>query len=137
MEYYCRKCKKKVGGFHKCFTPWGGSVRPLKSEPNPNTFLARKLAKYYEECFEEEFPGGIGNARIFRDQLAIRAYKNAGAWIWSLDVINSDHGYPREFGSSYTATDCAKDKYKILITCLSNSGSMSSDEHAFIKGENL
>lgn len=113
---YCKRCDKdNVGSFHRCF--WYGFklVRPLKKRPHPNTPLAKKLATYYEECYEKPFPGGIQNARVKRDDLAIRAYKDAGAWVWSLWTIDHSFGNCREFGSEYRATECAKNK--LLIKC--------------------
>lgn len=120
---YCRRCDRDdVGGFHRCFMPFSRNpIRPLKKRPNPNTPLARKLAKFYEECFEQPFPGGITNARISRDQSAIRAYKDAGAWVWSLSPINTDLGFCHDFGSDYTATRCGKDKHLIEISGLTDS----------------
>jgi hypothetical protein len=126
---YCRKCDRDdVSGFHKCFTPWGGNIRPLKKRPHPNTPLARRLAKLYEECYEEPFPGGITNAMIQRDQAAIRAYRDTGAWVWSLGVIDSNPGFCHDFGSGYPATKCVKDKYLIEI-----SGTTDSHMSCFVE----
>lgn len=112
---YCPRCDKDdVGNFHKCFMPGMGQIRGLKAKPTRNTILARKLATMYEQFYKEIFPGGIDNARIDRDHLAIRAYKDCGAWVWSLWVIDSSHGYPKEFGSGFPATECAKDYKKII-----------------------
>lgn len=81
-----------------------------KREWGKNTPLARRLAKLYEIAYDEPFPGGISNAAISRDQLAIRAYKDAGSWVWSLKSIDREHLFKvRDFGSNYAATKCLKD----------------------------
>lgn len=93
--------------------PGFNQIRAMKKRPTQNTPLARRLARLYELAYQQHFPGGIKNAKINRDQLAITAYRDCGAWVWSLFVIDSTAGYPRAFGSPYPARECVKDRTKI------------------------
>ncbi len=102
-KYWCSNCKRMTSAYHKCFML---GTRALKSKPNPNTRLARKMAKLYKEATGTAFPGGIKNARIKR--LSQEGYADAGAWKWSLWTIDDSHGFPSGFGSQIPATDCAK-----------------------------
>jgi len=115
---YCRRCDKEdVGYWHRCFVASYPLIKPLKKRPekNPNTRLARKLATLYEEYYEEPFPGGIENAYIERDQLAITCYKDSGSMIWSLRSKNDEYLLNVHYwGSGSTATECAKD-IKLII----------------------
>lgn len=114
-DWYCKRCdKENVGSFHRCFMPGFNQIRPMKRKPSRNTPLARRLARLYESAYNEPFPGGVQNAQIKRDQLAIKAYRCDGAWVWNLAVVNSnDFCHCREFGSPWPATICAKDRTKL------------------------
>jgi len=116
---YCRRCDKDdVGNFHRCFVYGKKTVSPLKRRPEPkdrNTPLARKMAKLYELKLGEKFPGGIENAQIDKDYLAMYAYRSDGAWVWSLSSIDISKGIPDDFGSVWAATKCAKDPRLIYL----------------------
>lgn len=105
---YCRRCDKDdVGAFHRCFVNSRPAVRPLKQRPNPNTPLARKLAKIYESECGEKFPGGIDNAKIVREQMGMsEAWRHHGSWVWTLAAIDGAHIC--EFGSQRTAKECGE-----------------------------
>jgi hypothetical protein len=109
-DYYCKLCDKMTGAYHRHF--FTNMVRPLKKKPNPNTRLARKLAKIYEEIFQRNFPGGISNAKVVR--LAQEGYGDAGAWKWCLEQIEIK-GLCLDFGGQGRATDCVKYKIEHFI----------------------
>jgi hypothetical protein len=115
---YCRRCDlEDVGYWHRCFVRTIPLIRPLKKRPekDPNTRLARKLASMYEAYYEEPFPGGVTNATVRRDQLAINCYRDSGAIVWSLDSRSDQYMHNVRFwGSSSPATQCAKDANLII-----------------------
>lgn len=105
---YCKRCDRDdVGNFHRCFIGLN-AIRPLKKRPNPNTKLVRRLAELYEYFTRFSFPGGIRNARIISNGRLSSDAAAEGTWSWYLASIDSSYGNPYYFGSTYTATECAK-----------------------------
>ena len=101
-----------------------------KERSRKNTPLAQRLAKIYEEHFNEPFPGGIENACIQRTY-AGHHQRSGGAWSWCLQKINSDipNGLVRDFGSQYPAKEAVKDPMNLILV-------YNGFRHCYL-GENL
>src|SRR5574343_227912 len=93
----------------------------MKVGSQRNSKLAWKLAEIYEEMVGHEFPGGPGNAFIYRTR-AGKYQRSEGAWSWSLCPIYHEFiktlGHPAEFGSAESATECIRLHKKGKLTFL-------------------
>ena len=77
-----------------------------------NTRLARRLAREYHRMTGCEFPGGEGNAFIFRHRPKL-LWRNRGAWVWWLAPVcrtlpDGSKAVPLPFGSVAPATEAVK-----------------------------
>ena len=100
---YCRRCKKEVGGFHRCFNSLRtrNPIIPLKEKPDPNKTIShrlmKRLRKHPDLIIEEK--ATIERCYHSNNQ------KSAGAWAWSIE----NNGI-MQIGSQYTMKDCLKAK---------------------------
>ena len=98
---YCRRCKKEVGSFHRCF--YGrNAIIALEKPPDPKKRISHKLLERIKSC--ELLPFIQEDAYIAQLRPGNNE-RSQGAWLWSVEN-NGVH----QIGSCSTMKECLSAK---------------------------